>query len=307
MGSATTPPRVADRRGEAHLWLAFEDALRAAVGADPQAVADVRRSFRTIADTLSVVGAVDARRAEAVVAELDDALAVRGLLAGEVFRGRPLPPFDAEQHPVPRRGDGWLEAEIEHHLDLVVDLNPSTSPALGSRVLDVLRPSVRALQACGSLPRGDARLADLAATFRAAGFEVDPRVGEVDRGWLGFLTDRPAPVTSTLRPVTSVRTGVELGTVRGRSVTVARVGWSEALLELDVEAPAIHDSLPFTVAWRASVFDDAGRLHLGQAAVRRGGDGPLVFRLRPGLMAGVSSLSVRVTRGSERLEDEVRL
>ena len=268
---------------------------------------DARRAFRTVADALIVVGAIEPRRADAVVFELDDALAVRGLLPPQNFGGRAFPSWEPELQPVRRRGDGWLEAEIEHHLDLVVDIDPVAQVGLGQRVVDVLGPAVRALQACGALPHGPARLSDVAATFQAAGFPVDGPIGEADRGWLGFLRDRPAPITSSLEPVASVPAKVVLGTVRGEPVTVRRVAWSEALLQVEVDAPVLDDSASVSLPWRCSVFDDAGRLHLGQPGIRRDFDGPYVFRLRPGLMAGVSSLSVRVTRGSERLEEQVTL
>jgi len=268
---------------------------------------DARRAFRTVADALIVVGAIEPSRAEAVVFELDDAMAVRGFISPSNFGGRPFPAWAPEQQPVRRRGDGWLEAEIEHHLDLVVDIDPVQQRGLGQRVVDVLGPSVRALQACGALPHGPARLADVAATFHAAGFPVGGPMGEPDRGWLGFLRDRPAPITSGLEPVASTSTDVTVGTVKGEPVIVRRVAWSESLLQIEVDAPVVDDSSIVSLPWRCSVFDDAGRLHLGQAGLRRDFDGPYVFRLRPGLMAGVSSLSVRVTRGCERLEDQVRL
>ena len=268
---------------------------------------DARRAFRTVADALIVVGAIEPTRAEAVVFELDDAMAVRGLVPAQNFGGRQFPAWAPELQPVRRRGDGWLEAEIEHHLDLVVDIDPVQHRGLGQRVVDVLAPAVRALQACGALPHGSARLADVAATFQAAGLPVSGPIGEADRGWLGFLRDRPAPLTSSLEPVATVPAKVVLGTIKGEPVTVRRVAWSEALLQIEVDAPVLDESSVISLPWRCSVFDDAGRLHLGQAGVRRDFDGPYVFRLRPGLMAGVSSLSVRVTRGSERLEDQVSL
>ena len=268
---------------------------------------DARRAFRTVADALIVVGAIEPGRAEAVVFELDDAMAVRGLIPSHNFGGRQFPSWAPELQPVRRRGDGWLEAEIEHHLDLVVDIDPMQQRGLGQRVVDVLAPAVRALQACGALPHGPARLSDVAATFQAAGFPVGGPIGEADRGWLGFLRDRPAPLTSTLEPVASVPANTVLGTIKGEPVTVRRVAWSEALLQVEVDAPVLDESSVVSLPWRCSVYDDAGRLHLGQAGVRRDFDGPYVFRLRPGLMAGVSSLSVRVSRGSERLEDQVSL
>lgn len=263
--------------------------------------------MRTVADALIVVGAIDGARAEAVVSELDDALAVRGLLPSQSFGGRPFPRWSPELHPVRRRGDGWLETEIEHHLDLVVDIDPAAQRGLGQRVIEVLGPAVRALHACGALPHGTARLADVAATFQAAGFPTDAPMGEPDRGWLGFLRDRPAPITASLEPVASSAVDVVLGTVKGQPVTVRKIAWSEALLEIEVDAPVLDEASMVSMPWRCSAFDDAGRLHLGAAGVRRDLDGPYVFRLRPGLMAGVSSLSVRVTRGSERLEEQVRL
>jgi hypothetical protein len=302
------PDRLADRRGEAHLWLVLEEALASATHAgDEHGVWDARRSFRPVADALMVVGAVEPSRAEAIVAELDDALAVRGLTVAHSFGGRAFPAWDPDRQPVRRRGDGWLEAEIEHHLDLVADIQPGANPMLGMRVLEVLGPAVRALQAAGALPHGPARLADVAATFHAAGFFVDAPLGEADRGWLGFLRSRPAPLTGATEPAASVDLEVAVGTMAGRPVVVRKVAWSESVLELDVDAPELPDTSLSTVGWRCSVFDDAGRLHLGQVGIRRGEGGPVVFRLRPGLMAGVSSMSVRITRGSERIEEQLWL
>ena len=302
--------RAGDRRGEAHMWLVLEEALtaaRAAAGND-RVVWDVRRAFRSLADALVVVGALDPPRAEAVVRELDDALALRKLVPPSSFDGRIFPSWSADEQPVRRRGDGWLEAEIETQLDLVVDLDPLSNPWTGQRVVEVLSPSVRALQAAGSLPPGHSRLGDVAATFRAVGYAVDvPDAGEPDKGWLGFLRDRPAPVTSVLAPVTSMTADVPLGTIRGVPVRVVGLAWSELLLEVTIETTAFQNDAGLTgVSWRCSAFDDAGRLHLGQV-----GDlftpERMRFRMRPGLMAGVRAVSVRVTNGAERLEEQVRL
>ena len=303
------PDRVADRRGEAHLWLVLEEVVATArAAADARAVTDARRSFRNVADALIAVGAVEPRRADAIVLELDDVLAVRGIVSASAFGGREFPKWSREEAAVRRRGDGWLETEIEHHLDLVVDLEPRENPGLGQRVLDMIQPAVRALQASGSLPHGAARLSDVAATFQAAGFQVEGPFGEPDKGWLAFLRDRPAPLTAALEPVASTVVDVELGSMGGSPVSVRRVAWSEALLEIEVDAPELETTSIIGAAWRCSVFDDAGRLHLGQPGLRRGDEStPLVFRLRPGLMAGVGSMSVRVSRGAERLDERVRL
>ena len=303
------PTRIIDRRGEAHLWLVLEEALGAARGAaDADGVLDARRMFRNVADALIVCGAIEQARAEALVQELDDTLAVRGLLSPRFFWARPFPVWEPEAQPVRRRGDGWLEAEIEHHLDLVVDLEPVVTSAVARRVLEMLRPAERALQSAGSLPHGTTRLADLAATFVALGLEVDGPFGDADKGWLGFLRDRPSPLTETMESVASTVVRAPLGTLDGRPVVVQRLAWSEAVLEISVEIPDLEASSLFGFAWRCSAFDDAGRLHLGRFdASSDDPANPVVFRLRPGLMAGVSSLSVRVTHRAERLEEQISL
>ncbi|HEX7168194.1 MAG TPA: hypothetical protein VF230_14540 [Acidimicrobiales bacterium] len=286
----------------------LEETLTAArAGGDRAAVVnDVRRSFRSVASALATVGAIDGGRAAAIVQELDDALALRGIVASSAFAGRAFPAFDPSHHPVRRQGDGWLESEIEHHLDLIVDFDPAAHPDTGAKALASIAPVVRALQAVGALRRGERRLADLAATLAAAGFDVEGPQGEVDRGWLGYLRARPRPTLATDTPAKTLAAAKLLGTVGGVAVSVVSVGWSDHLLDVEVAAPSTQPP-----RLRCSVFDDAGQLHL--AAGPSFGDGgqdptaPVTFRLRPGLTAEVRSMSVRVTAGAERLEDQVWL
>ena len=305
-GDDPLPLTHADRRGEAHLWLVLEEALAAArAGGDERSTREAQRVFGSVADALVVVGAIDMQRATALVVELDDALAVRGLARPSRFSGRVFPHWQPETHPARRmRGDGWLEAEIEHHLDLVVDLDPMGGRFVARRVLDVLEPPVRALKAVGALPHGPARLADLAATFRAAGYPIEVPHGEPDHGWLGFLRGRPALLSDKVEPVATAEVDLVVGGAGDEPVRVRRIGWSEHLLELRVAGPGDAAQSEYR-PWRCSVFDDAGRLHLGQAGTPT--DGLKVFRLRPGLMAGVKSMSIRITRGAERMEEHLWL
>lgn len=302
------PRRVADRRAEAHLWLVMEEAL-ATARAGGEAVTEARRTYASVADALVVSGAIEAERAADIVREFDDVLAVRGFVGPNAFAGRASTPWDPERRVVARSAEGWLEAAIEHHLDLIVDLDPLAGHGVGRRTLELLRPQVRALEAAGSVRRGQARLADLAATLDAAGYAVDGPLGEVDRGWLTFLRDRPQALLSSHEAATHVEVRAPIGEVGGETVVVVGVGWSEALLQIDVEAPSPSEHLTVATMWHCSVFDDRGHLHLGAsgARVHEHGEAPLQFRLRPGLMAGVQRLTVRITRGAERIEDEVSL
>jgi hypothetical protein len=282
--------------------LAAARAARTASGADAHGdgVWEVQRRFQSIADVLVAVGAIDRARAQGIVRELHDALAVRELVPASGFLGSAVPPAVER---VRQPGEGWLEAEIEHHLDLVVDLRPPAHADVAVQVLANLRPQVRALQAVGAV-RTSRRLDDLAATFDAAGYAAPEHArGDVDRGWLSFLRTKPTPLRPDHAPSAERAVQVAMGNAGGAPVWLNRLAWSADVLELTVDAPAGGEG-----AWRASAFDDAGQLHLGQPGVRADdGAGPLTFRLRPGLSERARSLAVRVTFGATRLDERASL
>jgi hypothetical protein len=306
-----------DRRGEAHLWLVLEDALASARDAHARGdvdrgVWDARRRFASVASVLVDVGAIGERRAEGIIAELDDALALRGVMRSTAFRGDRLAPWDEPPlvTTARRSGDGWLEAEIEHHLNLIVDLQPRDNADVGHQLLDNLAPQVRALHAVGSL-RSRSRLDDLAATLAAVGYgvegitdaSIDPGAGDVDKGWLSFLRARPRLIHVDDEPAASRTVNLQLGEADG-PVVLERLAWSTDVLVLEVKTPATSSQF-----WRASAFDDSGQLHVGHPGQRvtASSGAPTVFRLRPGLRDTVRSLWVRVTHKASRVEEQVML
>jgi hypothetical protein len=305
-----------DRRGEAHLWLLLEEALvearyvanaAHAAGASGSAaiaeVEEVRRAFEGVASALADVGAVARPLARHIVSELHVALTVRGLLGDESrLTWSDPPPLATTETPVRQRGDGWLESTIEQHLDLIVDLPPTHD--VGGRVLANLAPRVRALRAVGSI-RSGRRLDDLAATLAVTGYAAPgsaPEKGEVDKGWLSFLEARPRLLTQADQPTVSRTIGSELGVVEGAAVTLRALSWSTDVLQVDVAVPPHLSGM----RWLASAYDDSGQLHLGQPGFRAGPDG-VSFGLRPGVRDTVRTLSLRVTYGATRLDEQVTL
>jgi hypothetical protein len=307
-----SPP---SRRAEAHLWLLLEEALVAIArgGADPW---EVRRQFGYVTGAVAEARIVSAELAAAIRLELDDALAVRGLLEAASFRGAdPLdapatPPHD----PPPATADGavvWLEAEIERHLDLLAAYDPTVRPDAGADTLRILAAPTRAFEAAGALgARGRALLTDLTASIAAAGFDpgrAAPGDGRVRRDWVRFLRDRPPLPPDPFEPVGSARPRTVLGRIGDRTVRVDEVAWTSELIELHVALrPDEGIGSRERIAWQARALDHRGRLHLGQPTV------PLVdagasatFRLRPGLEDGIAGLQVRVTAKGQRVEGNV--
>lgn len=270
----------------------------------PEEVDEIRRRFDGVVNALSDVGAIPRPLARHIANELTVALTVRGMADGRSFAWSDLPVLRPEDLPVRQRGDGWLEAMIEQHLDLIVDIAPAAH--IGERVIANLTPQVRALRAVGSL-KSSRRLNDLSATLAAAGYAAEPPAGakgEVDKGWLSFLEARPRPLTGDDRPATRKPLTTELGHVDKGVVTLTELAWSTDVLRVEVTTPVYVARR----RWMASAFDDSGQLHLGQPGFDPGNPtGTLVFDLRPGLRDAVRTLSVRVTHESTRLDEQVTL
>lgn len=313
-----TVPSV-DRRGEAHLWLLLEEALVAVRGTAVEPW-EAWRNFRAVADALVDVGALDTDVGEALVGELDDALALRGVIPAGAFTAAPWPPLEVltaprATAPPADAATVWLEAEIERHLDLFASFGPDARAWAAADMLRILGGPVRAFGAVGLLPaaEGTRVLDDLTATLAAA--EVDPgRPVEPDAGvrgpWLAFLQGRPAPLPEPFTPTERRLTRDVLGELpSGEVVRLDGLAWGDGALEVGVAIRrgagglAARDRTP----WSVRVLDDLGHLHLGQPAVLRVGAAGCRVALRPGLDPGVTRLEVRVTHGPHRVEGAVAL
>lgn len=307
-----------DRRGEAHLWLLLEEALVIARGGEVEPW-EAWRNYRTVADALVAVGAVDPDVAEALVGELDDALALRGVIPVGAFTAAPWPDADVLTRPRPPAPIGaartWLEAEIERHLDLFASFGFGARSWAASDLLRILGGPVRAFAAVGLLAAPeDARLLDeVAATLAADGVDLgrptEPDVAPRPE-WLDFLRSQPAPLLDVHEVAERRRAWVALGsTPEGDTVRVDEVGWSDTAIEVDVTIRRSSARVMLTdrVPWSLRLVDRDGHLHLGQPAVLRAGSGLLHFSLRPGLSERSPRLEARVTHGGSFVEATVPL
>jgi hypothetical protein len=288
------------RRGEAHLWLLLEESLADAKRAEG-AVWPAQRNFRSVVEALVAAGSVPAAVGDAIADELDDTLAVRGLVSTGAFRGRAFP---AEEAVAAEGGSAaaastWFEAEVDRHLDLLADFDVSLRPDAGADALRILGGPVRAFEAAGVVGSTRHLLADLAASLASAGFDVGPLVGGEERkAWVAFLRDQPRSLV-TAEPEQFREVRQPIGEVEGRTVAVTSVAWSPALLQLrtTVRSPSgigIEDGS----RWSARAVDDGGRLHLGQPTMAMSdGGSAAIFRLRPGFVTPPAQLDVTITRG----------
>lgn len=305
-----------DRRAEAHLWLLLEEAV-ATVRGDDVTPWEAWRNFLAVVDALVVTGALDEDVGDALVSELDDALALRGVVPAGAFSAAPWPDLDVLTRARPPAPAGaalvWLEAEIERHLDLFASFGDEARTWAAADLVRIVGAPVRAFLAVGLLAEGEDRILEsVVATLAAAGVDpgrpVDPDA--VARpAWVDFLVARPDPLPEPHRATDVRQPRLPLGRLSGAELRLDTVSWSSAAVELEVAArvrPATG-ALASRVPWSARLLDDTGILHLGQPVTLRRGLGSITFALRPGLGAGVRSFELRLTRGGERLEATVDL
>jgi hypothetical protein len=271
-----------------------------------------------VADALALVGALPRRVADAVTAELDDALAVRGHLPVTAFTGRPFP-VEVAVTATPKPTDElrgaaavWLEAEAERHLDVVVDLDPVADPAAGADALRIVGGAVRAFEAAGVLGvEARDRFGELGAALAAAGFDVGPLAGGSPprSSWVDFLQRRPAALLfgDVADEVVEVRRTV--GDIAGRTVSVSSLAWSPRILEVRLSVRTPPGAAPGDrAAWSVRVTDPGGQVHLGQPQLATSdGAAYVVVRLRPGFeeLPSGTALDVRVVTGGDVAEATV--
>lgn len=306
---------LADRRGEAHLWLLFEETLadvvrqgRAGQGpARRQRAWESRRNYGYVAGALAAAGTVSVPVAAALLRELDDALVLRGLVELDHFGGRAFPVEQAATPPPAPAGGPqvWLEAEIERHLDLLGSMAPGERPEAGGEVLRILSGPIRAFAAAGAGEPCARLVEQLAASLDAAGFDVgdlvtDPLVARPE--WVRFLHERPIPRPAS-GPVAHRRELREaMGRLGGHQVVLAGLGWSPDRLDVSmlVRPPRGGEADHGSQGLRVRALDDEGRLHLGQVG-EISAAGEVLVHLRPGLGPAAASLQLRVTAGGECL------
>ncbi|HVF31575.1 MAG TPA: hypothetical protein VM933_00950 [Acidimicrobiales bacterium] len=317
---ATTDPTggTADRRGEAHLWLLLEEALLAVRSADVEPW-EAWRSYRAVADALISTDLVDASVAHALVGELDDALAVRGVIPAGAFSAAPWPDVDVLRRPRPATPPGaattWLEAEIERHLDLLASFSVEAQGRAARDLVRIVGGPVRAFEAVGHLSGRDAVAlqGEVVASLDAAG--VDPGGpaepdAEPRAEWVAFLRNRPPSLPEPFVSTDARLPARTLGPLADTTTRLDAIAWTtDAIrLELTVRPPRGEIRSGATTApLHARILDDTGCLHLGQPVrAGRSGGGLHVF-LRPGFGPGVRGFDLRLTRGGERLEVSVPL
>jgi len=313
MGAAMQP----DRRGEAHLWLLLEEVLVQVRGAEVEPW-EAWRNFRAVVDALVVTGALAVDVGDALVGELDDALAVRAVVPAGAFAGAPWPSLDVltafRPAPPPRAAVVWLEAEVERHLDLFASFGSDAQAWAAADLVRIIGGPVAAFSAVGMLDEDAGRiLDDVIATLAAVGIDVPQPAGdggEARPPWVEFLRSRPAPLPVDHAPVHQRLTRLALGRLGGIAVRIDSVAWSEEAIEGELalrSRPGSETSVPLSAPWHVRIRDAEGRLHLGQPVTARRGAGSVRFSLRPGLATAVGPLEVRVTRGGERVEASVPL
>lgn len=305
-----------DRRAEAHLWLVLEEAVATVRGAEVTPW-EAWRNFLAVVDALVVTGALDDEVGDALVSELEDALALRGVVPAGVFSAAPWPDLDVLTRPRPALPAGaalvWLEAEIERHLDLFASFGDEARAWAAADLVRIVGAPVRAFLAVGLLAEGEDRILEsVVATLAAAGVDpgrpVDPDA--IARpAWVDFLVSKPEALPEPHRPAAARQPRVALGRLAGAELRLDAVSWSPVAVELEVAArvrPA-SGAPDSRVPWSARLVDDLGVLHLGQPVTLRRGSGSLDFTLRPGLGPDVQSIELRLTRGGERLDATVAL
>lgn len=304
-----------DRRGEAHLWLLLEEALLHVRRGEVEPW-EAWRNYRAVADALVVAGAVPAEVGDALVGELDDALAVRGVVPAAAFAAAPWPEVDVvvRDRPVAPASAApvWLEAEVERHLDLFASFGAAARTRAADDLLRILRGPVRAFSAVGLLDQEGGRILDeVAATLIAVGVPLDPasvaEAGPRDR-WVEFLQSEPQPIPVPHQVEERRDVLVDLGRLGGALLWVEQVAWSPAAVEVAVAVrarPAAGTTRG--PAWHARVVDAGGRLHLGQPLSPPATTTVLRFALRPGLDAPSGPVVLRITRGVACVEAEIVL
>ncbi len=302
-----------DRRAEAHLWRLLEESLDA-VRRGTVEVWEAWRSYRAVADALVAIDAIGPEVADALVSELDDAFAVRGLVPAGAFSASPWPDVAVltASHPaVGASASNWLEAEVERHLDLFVSFPVEAQARAAQDLLRILGGPIRAFAAVGALEDvNDDLLGVVAASLEAVGIDAGravPLATAAREDWVTFLRARPGPVPHPHEPDDVHRPGVTLGALGAWNVRVDSVAWSpEAVgLVVAVRSDGPRGGRNEARPWHVRAVDDRGHLHLGQPVVLRAGSGSLRVALRPGLSRDVRRLDVRVTLGGRRVEGVV--
>ena len=277
------------------------------------------RSFRAIADALVATDTLDAAVADALVSELDDALAVRGIIPPGAFSAAPWPDLEVLRRPCPTPPAGaaraWLEAEIDRNLDLFASFTADAQPWAARDLLRIVGGPVRAFESVGLLASkdGPALLDEVVASLVAAGVDCGraaPAGTEPRAEWVDFLRARPAPLPEPFEPDEARRPDRTLGTLAGTTNRLVAVAWSAdaVRLELTVRPPSGEVTGGGTTApLHARAVDDAGRLHLGQPVTARRPSGTVHVFLRPGFGPDVRGFDLRLTKGGERLDGSVAL
>ncbi len=301
----------ADRRAEAHLWLLLEDVLRSVRRGHVEAW-EGRRVFGATIDALAEVGVLPRAVGEALVAEFDDVLAVRGQLPVLVLTAAR---WNVDQ-PAARAGDAsvapdagavWLEADIERHLGLLAGFPSAQRPRAAAELLRIVGGPARAFDAVG-LRGGLDLLDELDASLREAGLTepTSEATAPARPEWTAYLASTTSPsevVAASPADVAVVRT--DLGALGGWTVTVREVRRRPGGVEVEVGLRPLGES-PGTDAalWHIRGRDPEGHLHLGGPVVR-GHRRTLLFELTPTLGDDVRSLDLRVTHRGSRVEGRV--
>lgn len=307
--------RPAARLAEAHLWLLLEEAIVAIRRGGAQ-VEEVRRNFRAVGQALAGAGVVNESVSRHLVGELEDVLAVRGLVPVSAFRAAPPPP-PGEPRGAPRDAVAvWLEAEIERHLDLVAGFAPEQHPGAGADALRILSGPVRAFEAAGVLGPAKSLIAELEAALVDAGYDAGRKPASALTGhertrpqWAAFLRRRPHPLPDHFEPQQTRDPRALIGEIDGRTLRVTRISWTADVLEVvaAIRSPRI-DPADVYRTWACRAVNDRGGLHLGQPVAQRHQAGAAArFLLRPGLLSESVRLDLRITCGGQRVDTAVAL
>lgn len=242
---------------------------------------DERQSLTYVADAFVAVGWLDQAAAHQVVADLEDALALRGVLPADAFHPRDVAASASDDPPPAVSVDDWVRQEVDRLSDLVRRSTPAWREAA------MTKAEIEVTAAAAAFGRPEIRHAFAVATGGAA--VVDRALGADARTWshrAAVSVSEPSTWTAALAPAS-----VTIGCSGARH----RVDWDHGHLVLHD-----HGDVDAALAFVALGGESSPCVRLARAWTDRRQD-PVVLLLGPreqGDAIGVDAATVARHHGT---------